>query len=197
MATLEAFRREIDVFVDQAFSPEGRREIFLGVARPAIAEFEADWRAALARDVVETFVDGRKGAALESVRIPGGVVAARARPVGPVVARLLELYDLFVKRVTGDYAADLAVFVNDAPSSRGAATNAGGGDQVLVTNLSPFARKGEVRGFNDKDGSNFPNGLFAGLAFLLREEFRDSNAAISEAWRSFDGRRLPAIAIGI
>ncbi|MBY0421858.1 MAG: hypothetical protein K2Q06_06105 [Parvularculaceae bacterium] len=196
MAALAAFRRELDVFIDETLSIDGRREIFLGVARPTIAAFEADWRAAMGgADVVETFVDGVRGAPLEAVTIPGGVVAARARPVGPVVARLFEMYDLFVKVVTGGYAADIAVFVGDAPASRVQAENAGPGAEVIVTNLSPFARKGEVRGFNDRDGSNFPNGLFEGLAGLLRDEFAGSGATISSRWRTLDGRRLPAIAI--
>jgi hypothetical protein len=195
MVGLDAFRRELDVFIDGALSPEGRREIFLGVARPTIAAFEADWREALQQDVVETFVDGVRGAPFQSVQIPGGVIAARARPIGPVVARLFELYDLFVKVVTGDYAADIAVFVDDAATSRAQAETAVAGAEIVVTNLSPFARKGEVRGFNDRDGSNFPNGLFEGLAGLLREEFSGSGATISSRWRAFGGRRLPAIAI--
>lgn len=197
MVALEAFRRELDVFVERALGEEGRREIFLGIARPTVEAFEADWRQALGgTDVTEVFVDGRKGARLEEVRMPGGVILARARPIGPIVDRALEMYDLFVKVVTGDYKADLAVFVDDAPSSRAGARSAGAGAEVVITNLSPFARKGEVRGFNDRDGSNFPNGLFEGIASLLREEFRATNAPISGAWRSFGGRRLPAIAIG-
>lgn len=196
MAELSAFRRELDVFIDGATSIAGRREIFLGVARPEIAAFEADWRAAVKGDPgIEVAVDGRKGAPLESVVIPGGTIAARAAPVGPIVDRALEMYDLFVKVLTGDYKRQIAVFVNDAASSRSQASLAGAGDQVAITNLSPFARKGEVRGFNDKDSTGFPNGLFEGLAKLLRDEFKGSGVAIREAWRPFAGRRLPAILI--
>lgn len=196
MAALSAFRRDLEVFLNDTTSVEGRREIFIGIARPTLAEFESDWRTAIGGDPgVETFVDGVKGAALEAVRIPGGVVAARVAPVGPIVDRALELYDLFVKVVTGDYAGDVSVFVNDAPASRAQGSTAAGSDQVAITNLSPFARKAEVRGFNDRDGSNFPNGLFEGLAAVLRAEFRGSPIPIREAWRSFGGKRLPSILI--
>lgn len=197
MAELAAFRRELDVFIKEATSLEGRREVFLGVARPTLAAFEADWRAAIGADPsVQIFVDGRAGAPLDSVTIPGGVIAARVRPVGPIADRALALYDLFVKRLTGDYANDVAVFVDGAQSTRGEASAAAGAAQVAVTNLSPFARKGEVRGFNDKEGSGFANGLFEGLVVLLRDEFRGTPIPIREAWRPFAGRRLPSILIG-
>lgn len=194
MASLGAFRKEIDVFLDETASVEGRREVFVGVARGAIAEFEADWRAALGADPeVQVFVDGARGAPLESVRIPGGGVAARVQPIGPIVDRALELFDLFTKVVTGDYASETVAFVNDV---RGSARAAQPGDQVAIVNLSPFARKAEVRSFNDADSSGFRNGLFEGIAVLLKREFKTQLIPIKYVWRAFGGKRLPALLIG-
>lgn len=194
MADLQAFRRELDVFLEQATSIEGRREIFVGIALEEITRFESQWREALGEDPqTEVFVDGVEGAPIEAVTIPGGTVAARVIPLGPVVDRALELFDLLTKVVTGDYKTQTAVFVNDV---RGSAATATAGDQVAIVNLAPFARKAEIRSFNDADNSGFRNGLFEGVAALLRREVRGVAVPVRYVWRSFGGQRLPALLIG-
>ena len=190
------FRREIDLFLDQSVSVAGRREIFVAFAQEEFARFEADWRAALnAEPSVERFVDGRKDAPLQAVKIPGGVAVERVQPIGPIVDRALELFDLFTKIVTGDYDAHTEVFINDARRGR-AGAEAQPGDEVAIVNLAPFARKAEARRFNDKDASGFSDGLFEGIAAILKQEFRGGGVAIRYAWRAFDGQRLPLLLIG-
>lgn len=194
MAELATFRRELDVYLDETLGEKGRRDLFVGIARDTIADFEADWRASLGQDPsIEVFVDGVSGAPLSSVTMPGGTISARVQPIGPIVDRALELFDLFTKVVTGGYKADTVVFVNDAETS---STNIGPEDRVVITNLSPFARKGEVRGFNDEDHSGFRNGLFEGIATILKQEFRGYPVPIAYVWRRFGGRDLPALMIG-
>lgn len=189
--------REIEIYLDETLSVTGRREIFLGVAEPALADFEARWRQALLQDPdFQIFVDGREGAALSSVSIPGGVIAKRVRPIGPIVKRAVELFDIFTKVVTGAYKGDLTAIVNDvARPLFGAEAEAG--DQVFITALTDFTWKGEVKGFTDKDSSGFTKGLFASIAAILKQEFPDALTPISFASRSVAGwGRLPGVLIG-
>lgn len=193
--SLAAFRRELDVFVDQALGPEGQREIFVAVAREALAEFEAQWRSALAKEPeFERFVDGRLGADLASVRADG-VIAERVRPIGPIVDRALELFEIFTKIVTGESKSRIFAFVNDMQTPLGSA-EARPGDQVAITMLADWDWKGEVRGFNDKDTSGFSNGLFESVAAILKKEFSGAQTPIRFTGRNFAGRRRPAILIG-
>lgn len=196
MPSIQAFRRELDVFLNEALSIEGRKEIFVGIAREAIQTFEADWRAALKADpTTEVFVDGRLGAPLTAVTIPGGFVSARVTPLGPVVDRAVELFDLFTKVVTGGFKAETVAFVNDVRTPIRAIDETAG-DQIAITNLAPFARKGEVRSFTDTESSGFRGGLFEGVAAVLKREIRGTPVPVRYVWRSFGGDRLPAILIG-
>lgn len=196
MPSIQAFRRELDAFLDEALSVEGRKEIFVGIARDEISKFEADWRSALKADpTIEVFVDGQLGAPLEAVTIPGGFIAARVTPLGPVVDRAVELFDLFTKVVTGGFKAETVAFVNDVRTPIRSIDETAG-DQVAITNLAPFARKGEVQGFTDTDSSGFRNGLFEGVAAVLKREIRGTPIPVKYIWRSFGGDRLPAILIG-
>ena len=192
-----ALAREIDLYLDESLSVSGRREIFLGVAEPLLADFEADWRRALSEEPdFQLFVDGREGGDLASVQIPGGTVAERVRPVGPIVKRAVELFDIFTKLVTGGFKGDLTAYVNDkARSLFGAEAEAG--DQVFITALTDFTWKGELRGFTDKDSSGFTKGLFASIAAILKQEFPNSLVPIRFAGRSVPGwGRLPGVLIG-
>ncbi len=188
--------REIDVWLDETLSVEGRRDIFLSIAEPALADFEASWRAAVAGDPdFQVFVDGREGAPLSSVAIPGGTVAERVRPIGPIVKRAIELFDLFTKVVTGGFKGELSAFVNDARRPLFGA-EAEPGDQVFITSVTDFTWKGEVRGFTDIDSSGFSKGLFASIAAILKAEFKGAVVPIRFAGRNVAGQRLPGVLIG-
>lgn len=193
MAAISSFRRELDVFLDETLSVDGRRQIFVGIAREELAKFESDWRAALPGAQFERFVDGKKDAAIDQVRIDGGVVAERVRALGPVLDRLLELFDIFTKVLTGGYKSETAVFANGSRVGRG--VEPAPGSSIEIVNLSPFSRKAEVRSFNDKDDSGFSNGLFESLAAILNAEFRGSSVSVYFGWETFEGRRLPMIAL--
>lgn len=195
MASVASFRRELDVFLEETLSVEGRRRIFVGIARDELSKFEADWRAALTAPNFERFVDGKKDAPLESVRIDGGTIAERVRAIGPVLDRALELFDVFTKVLTGDYKSQTAVFVDGARVSRGAEPPPSA-SYVSIVNLSPFARKAEVRGFNDKDDSGFRNGLFESLAAIITSEFKGSGAGAAFSFDEYGGVRLPELIIG-
>ena len=192
---LQGLRQNLDFYLDEVLSPDARREIFVGYVRERIDEAEDNFRAAAGRAAAsETFVDGVMGARLENVDIPGGTIAWRVRPIANVADRALEIIDLFTKVVTGDFKSFNTAFIDDQRVSLGA-VNPLPGQQLAITNLSPFSRKAEVRAFNDKDDSGFRNGLFEATAQILRREFRGVTP-VRFTYRSFDGRRLPTILIG-
>lgn len=191
-----ALAREIDAFIDSALSEGGQRAIFLGVAIPALQEFEESWRATVTGEPdFQRFVDGREDAPLESVAMPGGVIAERVRPIGPIVKRAAELFDLFTKVVTGGFKGELSAFVNDVRRPLFGA-EAAPGDQVFITSVTDFTWKGEVRGFTDKDSSGFSRGLFASIAAILKREFSGAITPIRFVGRNVAGRRLPGVLIG-
>lgn len=191
-----ALAREIEALIDETLSVEGQRAIFLGIAEPVLQEFEADWRASVSGEPdFQRFIDGQEGASLETVRMPGGVIAERVRPIGPIVKRAIELFDLFTKIVTGGFKSELSAFVNDARRPLFGA-EAEAGDQVFITSVTDFTWKGEVRGFTDKDSSGFSKGLFASIAAILKREFSGAVVPIRFVGRSVGGRRLPGVLIG-
>lgn len=188
--------REIEVWLDETLSVSGRRDLFLSIARPELAAFEAQWRSALAEEPdFQLFVDGREGASLSSVSIPGGTIAERVRPIGPIVKRAVELFDLFTKVVTGDFKSELSAFINNARRPLFGA-EADPGDQVFITSVTDFTWKGEVRGFTDVDSSGFTKGLFASIAAILKREFPGALTPIRFAGRTVAGQRLPGVLIG-
>ena len=191
-----ALSRQIETYLDETLSVEGRREIFLGLVTEELDAWKAGWRAALGEEPdFQIFVDGAEGAPLESVDIPGGVVAGRVRPIGPIVTRAAELFDLYTKVVSGGFKGALAAYVNDARRPLFGA-EAEPGDQVFVTSVTDFTLKGEVRGFTDKDSSGFTRGLFASIAAILKKEFSTAVVLIRYAFRNFGARRLPGVLIG-
>lgn len=192
--TLEAFSRELEVFVDRALSVEGRQAVFVSTARGALEDFEAGWRARQAGATFERVVDGSKVARLEDVRIPGGVVFERVVAIAPIVKRALELFDLMTKVVTGDYKSRTFVFADGARVA-GAAQLDAGDDFVVIGNVSDFARKAERVGFNLAAGFG-RDGLFETIASILQREFAETASAIYFTFRTLEGRRVPVIAIG-
>ena len=186
--------REIDLDFADWLAGE-RQAVFVATAREEIAAFDQTWREATGREPdTETFVDGVRGQPITAVK-SGGVIAHRVQPTGPIITRALELFDLFTKVVTGDFKQRHALFVDGVRRPIGG-PEPDPGAAVEIVNLSDFARKAEVRGFGAKDGAGFPDGLMAGIAAQLKREFRGAPVPIRAKWDLYQGRRLPAVAIG-
>jgi|GEM_PF-4904909 len=193
--SLQAFRRDIDFFLDEALSKEGRREIFIAAIRPEIQDFDDAWRQVLGRaPQTQTFVDGKETRDLSQVMIPGGAVVHRVRPVSAIVDRAVEIIDTLTKTVTGGYKAKNTVLVNDR-SVGFSNPEPNPTDEVALVNFSAFSRKAEVRAYNDRDDSGFRKGLFESAAAILKREFRAGLVPIRFTFRQYEGERLPAIII--
>ncbi|MEZ5915861.1 MAG: hypothetical protein R3C42_09605 [Parvularculaceae bacterium] len=190
---LELFRQEIDLYINETLSDAARSKFFVGYSQEAVAAFEKDWNSATeGRARFELFADGRR---IESIASAAGssVISERVKTLGLTVSRALELFDLFTKVVTGDYKSQTFIYVNGGEIQESEADQIPSEAEVVIVNMSPFARKAEKRGFNDADSSGFKNGLFESIAAILKQE------ATVPVRFAFDGKgagRLPAIIIG-
>ncbi len=146
-------------------------------ARQAIAEAQEVNRRAIGRvPPHETFVDGRQGAPLESVR-PDGVIVAEFELLGELFAWIGEMLVKNSPVLTGDYAASHAFFAD------GVAVDAGGtvpaAEEYVFLNVQPYARKIE-RGLS----SQAPDGVYESVALMARRRFGNV-ASIRFSFRSF------------
>lgn len=195
MAELEAFRREIDAFVAESLGVDARRTLFLGLAGEALTDFETQWRASAPQVRFAGFVDGSASKDVGEVNIPGGTLAETADMTAAILDRALDLFDRFTKVVTGDYKAQTQIFVDDVQKDAAAARTAAG-SLIVIANVAAFARKAETQGFNVTDGAGLPDGLFASIAAILRQEFKGSVDRVYYTWRTILGERVPIVAIG-
>jgi hypothetical protein len=192
VTSLQQFRRELDVFIEQAVSEQGQLRIFTAFAEEEIERFKADWREKSGgKAAVDVAVDGNIEAPLSSARL-NSVILARARTLGVAVERALELYDTFVKIKTGDYKSDLVIYADSAKIGRQSIPKIRPGTEILISNVSPFARKAEFREFNDKNTSGFSDGLFESLAVIMSREAGDL-AEVRFDYFDFGGGRLPSL----
>lgn len=194
MAELAAFRRELEAYIDEALSPDGRQAIFVSLAREALADFEAAWRERSPGVTFERFVDGVKTPDISSVA-PGGVISERVVTIIPMVRRALELFDIMTKVVTGGYKSKTFVFAGGRRVTRAEDLN-NEDEFVAIANVSEFSRKAEQRGFNLAGGVNGTGGLFETIASILDDEFSDAANTVYFTYRTIEGNRVPIIAIG-
>lgn len=194
MTDLAAFRRELDVFVAETLGEEGARQIFIQTAGPALAEFEAEWRSVRPDATFERFVDGRETDDISAVAADG-VILERVVAVAPMVRRALELFDLMTRVRTGGYKSQTFVFSGGARASTAAAL-ANRDDFVVIANVSAFARRAELRGFNIAEGLGAGAGLFETIASIIADEFAATANAAYYTWRTIEGRRIPVLALG-
>lgn len=202
MARLTAFSRDLRVMVDRALSPKARQQLIAGAAREALADAQAQNRAALGSvPEHETFVDRRKGAALETVDPDRGVivfafeVATLASEMMEEIGRLLVLNSPVL---TGEYQSAHRLYADGAEVERfdPLAQVA----EWVFTNAVPYARKIE-RGQSDQA----PDGVYEAVAALVGRRYGNI-ASIKFSYRDVIGgsrgeaakaARYPAIVVRI
>lgn len=133
------FSRSVRAFADRTLSPAALSRHLATVAREARDELI---REGSAPDSYETFVDGRRGAAEETVR-PDGAIVYRFNLLGQAARLALDAAVRLSPRESGDFAAAWTVAVNgrlwtgdlaDIPTDA----------EVMVVNPLPYARKIET-----------------------------------------------------
>ncbi|WP_244492917.1 hypothetical protein [Bosea sp. Root670] len=163
--------------LDETLSPASRSRMVAEIARDAISEAQATNRAALGRDPEQkTFVDGRVGAALDSVNPDRGVILAVfdvSTDLFDYVGRMLVQHS---PRLTGRYQDSHVLFADGVEVERYDAARRA--EEWVFLNVQPYARKIEA-GSSDQA----PDGVYEAVAALASRRFGNV-ASVKFSWRS-------------
>lgn len=184
-ARIESFNKDIALFIDDARS----NRHFVDMAREAIEETKASNQSILGRlPPFQTFVDGNRGAPLESVK-PGGVIVVEFELVSDVLRYIGEQLVLHSPHLTGRYEQSHRLFADGTPIDFNATAQGLAGEYVFV-NTQPYARKIE-RG----QSPQAPHGVYEAVATLAKRRF-GRLAKIEFNFRTLTGgQRQPAIIV--
>jgi hypothetical protein len=180
--------------VDKTLSPQARSGLIARAARQALGEAQAQNRQALGRvPEHETFVDRRKGAALESVDPDRGVIVFAFEVVTVASEMMAEIGRLLVVNspvLSGDYQRSHRLYADGVEVER--FDPAAQAQEWVFSTPIPYARKIE-RGLSDQA----PDGVFEAVAAHVARRYGNI-AAIKFTFRDVDGAgRQPAIAVRI
>lgn len=161
---VEPIARDVELVLAETLSPEARSQALAAFARDQLAEAQAGNEATLGRRPGhETFVDGRRGAPVESVR-PDGTIVFAFDVVQDLLAWIGEQLVLYSPVRSGRYAASHVFFADGVQMEPGAATPAA--EEYAFVNVLPYARKIE-RGLSPQA----PDGVYEGVALYARRRF--------------------------
>jgi hypothetical protein len=172
---------DIDVLIEQEFSPAARAQALADVARAQLAEAQAADKAALGF-VPEhtTTVDGQRGADEDRVR-PDGVIVYSFALMGDLLAWVSEQLHASAPVRSGHFRASIALFADgvevdaagDVPAAK---------EYVFVSQL-PYARKIEGSAERPPESPQAPHGVFEAVAALAAQRF-GGQALITFAFRA-------------
>lgn len=179
---------DVRLAVSRALSPERRQALIAAHAREGLRESQEINRAALGRvPPHETFVDGRKGAALASVDPDHGVIVFRFSLVTELFEWIEAMLILHSPVLKGDYAKSHAFFADGVEADPAKPPQ---GDVFVFLSTVPYARKIE-RG----QSSQAPDGVYEGVAAMAARRFGNI-ARVRFGYRSFmDGALAGSAAI--
>lgn len=162
MARLSAFQAVVDV--RSRFTGEGRRRLHVELAEAAIADADARNEAAVGEPLEHiVIVDGREGAALNSVR-EGGIIAAVWPFHLPVIDFAWATLAALSPYRTGRYQAGHIMLVDGVEHIPGDPVSPTA--EVIFVNLLPYARRIE-HGWS----AQAPNGVYEAAMQIVRARF--------------------------
>lgn len=138
---IETFIRAV---VRDDLSPQAQSKAVAQFARDRITEAKDKNRQVLGRvPPHKVFVDGREGAALESVRPDGGTIIVEFELIADVIKTVLAELRAASPIVSGAYRDGHTLFINgvavpDVPKE------IKGGDEIMIANPVPYARRIEI-----------------------------------------------------
>ena len=163
-------RNIVETIVSRDLSPQARQKIAADFARARLAEGLEQNRQATGRVVPFTqAVDGRIGAALESVNPDNGRIIFLF-DVSPdrIFAFIAEQLVMHAPRLTGRYADSFRLFAGGREIEPTAELPKA--DRYTFLNTQPYARRLE-RGWSDQAPS--PPGIFQAVAALAKQRYSD------------------------
>jgi hypothetical protein len=191
---VEPLDKDIAVLLGD-LSPAGRSAALASFARDALAEARQVNRNALGSEPrFDTFVDGREGAAIESVRPDGAIVFEF-----DLLRDLVIWIDAQLKRFspvrTGRYRRSHAIFADGSQLDDPKALSRHAREIVFIPTVE-YARRIEAG-----SSKQAPNGVYQAVAALARSRFGNI-AKIAYTFRALDDvdlrdRRQPAIVLSL
>jgi len=176
----------VAVTVSELLAPEARSEAIAEFARGRLDEaLDKNSRAVGGTTPFEQFVDGRKGAMLESVNPERGVIVFEFELVSEVLAWIMTMLIERSPRRSGRYRDSHTFFADGAQAVIGAPPIA---EEYSFANLQPYARKLEIA--RTKSGRDFlisvPNRIYERTAKDARARFGNV-AKIGFTYRGYAG----------
>ena len=193
---IEPIARDIALLIGDDLSAEAQSRMLAEFAEDEIAEAERTNLLALGGQVdKEVFVDGRKGAALASVR-PDGVIVAEFDLVHDVVEWIGQQLVLTSPRLSGDYAKSHVLFADGVENKVGGSVPPA--SEYIFVNTQPYARKIEA-GLS----SQAPDGVYQSVAVVAARRFgnvarvRFTYRSITAGSGKTSAERQPAILVRV
>lgn len=176
----------VSITVDETLSPKARSEAVAGFARGRLANtLEANKAAVGGETPYEQFVDGRKGAALESVDPDRGRIVFEFELVNDVVLEILAMLRERSPYESGAYREGHIVFADGVQVTGETLPPA---DEYAITNPLPYSRRLEIG--KTKSGRDFlvsvPNRIYERTMKDARRRFSNI-AAIRFTYRGLVG----------
>jgi hypothetical protein len=162
-------RRDLDVMFKQGIGDKAQSAILAAFALEKIEEAKQQNKQALG--VVppyKTYVDGREGAPLESVK-PNGVIRVEFQLVTEALAWIYEQLQKHSPVLTGQYANSHELFADGAQvANPNAAPPA---EEYVFLNMQPYARKIEGDLSREPSSKQAPEGVYEAVATLAQAKF--------------------------
>lgn len=175
---IETFDRDIDLILSNDLSPQARSTQLAEFAKQELGAAEARNQRALGYvPPHETFVDGRQGAPVETVR-PDGTVIFEFSLIETALAVIAEMLINASPVLTGQFMSSIALFA-DGDEVEPGKTPPNASEYAFVPSV-PYARKLE-RGLSNQA----PDGIFQVTATLASRRFGNI-ARIRFGYRSLD-----------
>lgn len=179
MTTALAFSRSIEVFIKENLSPEALSANLAKVAHKVVDDLVGTGQVPAA---YTSYVDGRKGAAWETVR-PDGAIYVKFNPFPAVATYALEFLKARAPEKTGRYRRGFYFGITREGGSDGKFVEADAFNpaaitsdvvEVVIGNTEPYSRKVDVQyvGLRKLNfGEKCPPGLFEDAAKMINARF--------------------------
>jgi hypothetical protein len=164
---IESIDRDIALIFAQDLSPEAISLQFAELAQEALDETDAINESVIGRKPTsQTFVDGREGAPLSSVK-PTGVIVREYQLVPDAIATIGDMLRAISPRLTGRYQASHTLFADGVEVPKGDPVPIA--ERYVFVSTVPYARKLEklfqVYGKIAREASRFGNQVKVRLGF--------------------------------
>lgn len=161
---IDSIDRDLALMLKEELSPQARSAALASFARQELAKAQNTNRQALGYEPPhETFVDGARGGAVETVK-PDGTILFAFDLINDLFAWIGEQLVIHAPVLTGQFQRSFRFYADGREVDPGADVPVA--REYVFLNVQPYARKIE-RGHSDQA----PNGVFEAVAALARGRF--------------------------